>query len=127
MNTFYENDYDSDENENGTLNDYTPEIIAEFEEDNKLSIINFYKEKLSKEPEFIGIKNISCGKILNIIENIHLEKLNKNDYELNEIQYNIFNDMYLELSSFSNIKKTMVNNVNFYNLITKQIFDIIYV
>jgi hypothetical protein len=127
MNTFYENDYDTDENENGILNDYTPEIIAEFEEDNKLSIINFYKEKLSKEPEFIGIKNISCGKILNIIENIHLEKLNKNDYELNEIQYNIFNDMYLELSSFSNIKKTMVNNVNFYNLITKQIFNIIYV
>ena len=67
MNSYLENDYDSDDIDSNLYKEYTPDILAEFEEDKKITVVQFYKEKLSKEPEFIGIKNISCGKILNII------------------------------------------------------------
>ena len=63
---FDENDYDSDENIE--YNEYTPDIIEEFKYDKKIEIVNFYKEKFSREPEFIGIKNISSGKILSFIK-----------------------------------------------------------
>ena len=83
-----ENDYDS--SEDIEYDEFTVDIIAEFNYDKKIEIISFYKEKLSKEPEFIGIKNICCGKILSFIEDTtKSEKLIKKTINLilNNILY----------------------------------------
>ena len=118
MNYFDENDYDS--SEDIEYNEFTIDIIKEFNHDKKTEIVNFYKEKLSKEPEFIGIKNICTGKILSFIENTSKhEKLTKIDYKLNLEQYYIFIDMYSELN--------LTGNYNIFNLVTKKIFSKIYV
>ena len=86
---FDENDYDSD-NDNEYI-EFTADIIEEFNYDKKIKIVSFYKEKLSKEPEFIGIKNVCSGKILSFIEDTtkHV-KLTKKDYKVNFEQYSIF-------------------------------------
>jgi len=121
MNYFEENDYDSSEdNEYNEYNEFTADIIAEFNYDKKIEIVSFYKEKLSKEPEFIGIKNICAGKFLFLIENTtKSEKLTKKDYKLNFEQYSIFIDMYSELN--------LTGNYHIFNLVTKKIFSKIYV
>lgn len=115
---FEENEYDSDE-----INEYcefTSDIIEELNYDKNIKIVSFYKEKLSKEPEFIGIKNICCGKIFSFIENItEVKKLSKNDYKLNFEQYCIFINMYSDL----NIK----GNYDIFNTVTKKIFEKIYI
>lgn len=115
---FDENDYDSEENYD-MYGEYTPDIIAEFMYDKKIEIIGFYKDKLVKEPEFIGIKNISCGEILSMIESTKKEKLNNSDYKLNFEQYLLFKNMYSEL----NLQVSM----NIFNNLTKKIFNRIYV
>jgi hypothetical protein len=113
-----ENDYDS--NEENEYVELSADIISEFNYDKKIEIINFYKEKLYKEPEFIGLKNISSCKLLDFIENTtKYVNLNKNDYKLNFEQYTIFNDMYSEL----NLK----GSYDIFNLVTKKIFSKIYV
>ena len=127
-----ENDYDSDEMDINSYNEFSLDIIAEFEEDKKIQIIDYYKNLLYKEPEFIGIKNICSGMILSIIENINNMNninyaINKTDYQLNTVQCYIFNDMYLELNSILNFKKQLTQNINIYNLVTKKIFEKIYV
>ena len=115
---FDENEYDSDENYE--YNEFTADIIAEFSNDKKIEIVSFYKEKLSKEPEFIGIKNICAGKILSFIEDTTKpEKLTKKDYKLNFEQYLIFIDMYSELN--------LTGNYHIFNSVTKKIFSKIYV
>ena len=127
MNPYLENDYDSDDIDSILYKEYTPDILAEFEEDKKIEVIQFYKEKLSKEPEFTGINNISCGKILNIIENTNKNyKIYKHGYKLNEDQYYIFNDMYSELNNILNNKKKLIQDFNIYNIVTNKIFKIIY-
>lgn len=127
MNPYLENDYDSDDIDSILYKEYTPDILAEFEEDKKIEVIQFYKEKLSKEPEFTGINNISCGKILNIIENTNKNyKIYKHGYKLNEDQYYIFNDMYSELNNILNNKKKLIQDLNIYNIVTNKIFKIIY-
>jgi len=128
MNPYLENDYDSEEIDSNLYKEYTPDILAEFEEDKKIEVVQFYKEKLSKEPEFIGIKNISCGKILNIIENNNKNHKNhKYCYKLNENQYYIFNDMYSELNNILNNKKKLIQDLNIYNIVTNKIFDLVYI
>jgi len=118
MNYFEENDYDS--SEDNEYNEFTADIIAEFNYDKKIEIVSFYKEKLSKEPEFIGIKNICSGKIILFIEDTtKLEKLTKKDYKLNYEQYSIFINMYSELN--------LTGNYHIFNLVTKKIFSKIYV
>ena len=115
---FDENDYDS--SEDNEYNDFTADIIAEFNYDKKIEIVSFYKEKLRKEPEFIGIKNICSGKILSFIEDTTKpEKLTKKDYNLNFEQYSIFIDMYSELN--------LTGNYHIFNSVTKKIFEKIYV
>ena len=53
-----DNDYDTDdENTKYTF----LEKINDNEYFEKILIINYYKNLLSYEPEFIGINNISCG------------------------------------------------------------------
>ena len=121
MNYFEENDYDS--SEDNEYNEFTADIIAEFNYDKKIEIVSFYKEKLSKEPEFIGIKNICSGKILSFIEDTNKvekpKKLTIKDYKLNFEQYSIFIDMYSELN--------LTGNYYIFNLVTKKIFSKIYV
>lgn len=115
---FEENDYDS--SEDNEYNEFTVDIIAEFNYDKKIEIVSFYKEKLSIEPEFIGIKNICAGKFLFFIEDTTKpEKLTKKDYKLNFEQYSIFIDMYSELN--------LIGNYNIFNSVTKKIFRKIYV
>ena len=120
-NNYFDNDYSDDENDLNNKDELTSDIIEELNYDNKISIINFYKDKLLKDPEFIGLKNICSGKILNIIEN-NLNssniKISKNDYKINLEQYYIFNDMYLELN--------LEPNNHIFNLVTNKIFKIIY-
>ena len=114
---FYENEFDSDENE---YFEYSLDIIEDFKYIKKNKILSFYKEKLSKEPEFIGIRNICSQKILSLIEDTNKpEKLTKKDYKLNYEQYSIFKDMYSELN--------LIGNYHIFNLVTKKIFNIIYV
>ena len=128
MNSYLENDYDSDDIDSNLYKEYTPDILAEFEEDKKITVVQFYKEKLSKEPEFIGIKNISCGKILNIIENTNKNYKNyKYGYKLSTEQYYIFNDMYSELNNVLNNKKNLIQDLNIYNIVTNKIFDLVYI
>lgn len=115
---FDENEYDSDEN--NEYIEFSLDIIAEFKYDKKIEIVSYYKEKLSKEPEFIGIKNICSGKILSFIEDTTKpEKLTKKDYKLNFEQYSIFIDMYSELN--------LIGNYHIFNTVTKKIFNKIYV
>lgn len=115
---FDENEYDSDED--NEYIEFSPDIIAEFKYDKKIEIVSYYKEKLSKEPEFIGIKNICSVKLLSFIEDtVKPEKLTKKDYKLNFEQYSIFIDMYSELN--------LIGNYHIFNLVTKKIFNKIYV
>lgn len=115
---FEENEYDSDEE--NEYNEFSPDIIAEFKYDKKIKIVSFYKEKLNKEPEFIGIKNICSGKILFFIEETTTpDKLTKKDYKINFEQYLIFIDMYSELN--------LTGNDEIFNSITKKIFNNIYI
>lgn len=116
----YENDYDSDIEQN-EYRELTNDIAYEERYDKKMLIVNHYRDLLYYEPEFIGIKNISCHKILSIIENIKYPLiLKKNDYRLNLDQIYIFNCMYKDLFKSSNSKEV-------YNSVVKKLFDLIYV
>lgn len=122
---FEDNDFDYEEDEND-LKEFTIDIINEIEYDIKIEIITFYKNLLMKEPEFIGIKNISCGEILNIIEttcdeSISINKININKffYELNSVQNDLFINMYDELN--------IIGNNDIFNRVTNKIFKKIYV
>lgn len=116
-----DNDYDTDD-ENSK---YT--ILEKFNDNNyfeKISIINYYKNLLSYEPEFIGIKNISSGEILKIIETYYRPKtINykqyKKMYKLNLDQNYIFNNLYIDLE--------MKGNIDIYSVVTNKIFNKIYV
>tara|TARA_B110001450_G_C17556825_1_gene455022 strand:- start:624 stop:998 length:375 start_codon:yes stop_codon:yes gene_type:complete len=116
-----ENDYDTDE-ENSKHN-YI-EKLNHYEYSTKISIINYYKNLLMFEPEFIGIKNISSGEILKIIQQTkNIEKINykqyKKRYHLNYDQYYIFNNLYYDLE--------LECNINIFNTVTNKIFRKIYV
>ena len=77
-----------------------------------------FKNYIKHEPEFIGIKNISSSKILNIIENT--KNININYINLNNNQINLFDNLYKEL-----FNKT--ENYKLYTTVTNKIFKIIYV
>ena len=95
MNYYDDDEYDSDLEYYEFNDKLSPELINEFQTDKKLSIINFYKNILYLEPEFIGIRNISSVDILYIIETTKVAKLHKKDYLLTNDQVNIFNNMYI--------------------------------
>ena len=113
-----DNDYSDEDDEEIELSD---DIKEELEYDMKINIINKFKSYITYESEFIGIKNISSGKILEIIEN---NKNNTNicsyDYCLNDYKIDLFNNLYIELFN-------KVSNRNMYNIITNKIFEVIYV
>ena len=116
-----DNDYDTDD-ENSK---YTVlEKLNDNEYHEKISIIDYYKDLLSREPEFIGIKNISSGEILKIIETYRRSKRfnykqYKKMYKLNIEQYYIFNNLYTDLE--------IEGNIDIYNIVTNRIFNKIYI
>ena len=117
-----ENDYDSC-GDCELSNEFTVDVINEMENDKKIGIIDHYKNLLMSEPEFIGIKNVCSGKILNVIYdnyyNVNNYSLNKKCYKINSEQCKIFDNMYSELN--------LVNNYDIYNIVVKKLFDLIYV
>jgi len=114
-----DNDYDSCNDDDYI--ELNPDILKEIEHDIKINIIQFYKELLYNEPEFIGIYNISSFEILYIIETTHcVGKLYKKDHDLTDDQIKIYDNMYIDL--FKN-KST----IDIYNTVTNKIFDKIYV
>ena len=120
--------YLNDDNDYDTDDDNSKYTVLEKINDNdyfeKISIINYYKDLLSCEPEFIGIKNISSGEILKIIETYYRpQRINykqyKKMYKLNLDQHYIFNNLYIDLE--------MKGNIDIYNIVTNKIFNKIYV
>jgi len=99
---FNENDDYSDEYDE--YDDIPESLIQERLFEKQMNIIFFYKELLMKESEFIGIKNISTFKILDIIQNTTTYSLNVlNDRLFNKNiltcdQIEIFKNMYSELN-----------------------------
>lgn len=118
-----DNDYDND-NDN-EYNDYTEDILAEIKLDNKINIIDYYKNILLKDPDFIGLKNLSLIKFLNIIEctNSNYKKKSRlekrNQHKITEEQFNIFYNIFIDLDINYNDNK--LRNV------IDSIFNIIYV
>lgn len=115
-----DNDYDSEKDCND-YREFSLEILNEIEQNRKLSIIHFYKDKLYQEPEFTGIYSISSYDLLCLIENTNVaSKLLNKDYTLSNEQIVIFDNMYIELFN----KKS---DINIYDSVTKKIFSKIYV
>jgi hypothetical protein len=117
MNFYNENNYSSsdDDEENEELT----EIQNEKEYDKKIKIIQEFKDFIILEPEFIGIKNISSYKILNIIENTYYPFYNiKNNINNEQLRY--FKRLYDDLLI------TDYNNEIIYSVIY-EIFKNIYV
>ena len=97
MNLLDDNDI-SDNDDINDLADIPFYILNEIEYDRKNSIILFYKNLLLKEPEFIGIKNINSGFILEKINNLHNTKnINCNKLILTNEAFNLFKKMFDEL------------------------------
>jgi hypothetical protein len=111
------NEYWSDEDQDYLIEE-DPEILADMLYEKNIQIISFYKEQLMKEPEFIGIKNMCSGKILDIIQNTK-SPIKFNKTTLTNDQVRIFNNMYADLEL----------NLDYYiyTAVKKKIFDIIYV
>lgn len=109
------NDYD--ENCEDNIGEIDENILLELEQNRKLNILSRFKEYISKEPEFCGIKNVSEYKILDILENKNCKTVNL-DISLESLD--IFDDMYKEIYGIS-------NNHNFYKSKISSIFNLIYV
>ena len=118
-----DNDYDYDSDYEKNKYNFL-EKLNDYEYLEKITIINYYKNLLSYEPEFISIKNICSGQILKLIETYRRalkfnNKQYKNIYKLNIDQYNIFNNLYYDLE--------LEGNIDIYNTITYKIFNKIYI
>lgn len=99
-----------DEIEDSTKNE---EIEIENEYCRKIDILLNFKNDISMEPEFIGIKNINCQIILDIIENtFYKNKIHK--YILTKDQMRYFKKLYFDLKiDYINedIIQTVVNKI----------------
>jgi len=103
-----------------TIEEYTLDERAEndletlelLEQERKWNVISNFKEFISREPEFIGIKNLSSQEILNIIETT---TTNKNNKEYPEWQMSFLIDLINELGHIS-------FNIDF----VKNVYDNIY-
>lgn len=97
---------------------FNKELEKEIKYDNDIDSIIFYKEKLEKHPDFIAIKNICSGEILNIIKKSQL--VNKGNYgNFDDDIYDIFYKMCDELEISLNKEKI--------NYVINKIFKRIYV
>tara|TARA_B100001093_G_C26794403_1_gene1000466 strand:+ start:1173 stop:1532 length:360 start_codon:yes stop_codon:yes gene_type:complete len=118
---YFEEGEINEDNEDNERGEYTQDILNEMELDFKIEIINNYKELLIKDPDFIGINNLSNIKLLNIIEDINNNKILrfKKEHYVTPEQFNIFINMYNELNI--NYNTNIIQNV------INKIFSIIYV
>jgi hypothetical protein len=97
MNILDDNDFSDNEDIND-IGDIPYDILKEMEYDLNNNIILHYKQLLLKEPEFIGIKNINSGFILEKINNLHnFNSIKCNKLILTNEQYKIFQNMFDEL------------------------------
>lgn len=119
-----------------TIDDLTQENENEIEYERKLSIVQFYKSLLVKEPEFIGISRLSSGRILNIIELEYLKYQNmvqRRNKNVNIIQQRLTTYVNIvtldQINLFDNMFNDLKLNKNkyIYNLIIKKIFKTLYV
>ena len=118
------------------IDDLTQENDNEIEYERKLSIVQFYKSLLVKEPEFIGISRLSSGRILNIIELEYLKYQNmvqRRNKNVNIIQQRLTTYVNIvtldQINLFDNMFNDLRLNKNkyIYNLIIKKIFKTLYV
>lgn len=117
MSRFLDLPNDYDENCEDNIGEIDENILLELEENRNLRILSRFKEYISKEPEFYGIKNISEYKILEILENKNCKTVNL-DISLETLD--IFDDMYKEIYGIS-------NSPIFYKSKISCIFNVIYV
>ena len=118
---FNMDDYEYESGDSDDLIEYNSETVAELKLDQDLLIVQFYKNLLIMEPEFIGINNICCADLLYLINSTIVPiKLMKKDHILNQEQNKIFTNMYRDL-------KIKCGSSAIYNSVTKKIFNKIYV
>ena len=122
----YFEDFDYDDcNEFNEKGEYTQEIIQENLLDSKVSIVNYYKNILINDPDFIGIKNLSDIMFLYIIENTNdiinpISRIEKRkQHEITQEQHIIFIELFNELNI--NYNKNKLQNI------INKILKIIYV
>jgi hypothetical protein len=92
-----------------------PEIIELIEEERKWKVISNFKEFISKEPEFLGIHNLSSQTILNIIET-STSNVNKKEYPKWQIGFltKLINEVTNILPD-TNLVKNVYDNI-YYNM-----------
>lgn len=110
-----EMDYDSDCSD--TYAEFSDEIVAELKQNSQLVSISLFKECISKEPEFIGINNISSCDLLYILLN---PKKTNAKIKISKYQLELFQDICNEI--FDKIYPD-----EYYNRVSEQIFSRIYV
>lgn len=112
-----ENDYSDPDDSFDTI----PFDLAEnITLDGRLEMLYQFKKMIEKEPEFIGIHNISSYKIYNIIMNTNKPSLTKNSYQLTMDQLDIFKDLY-------NILELEKNDAMILDTVANKIMNVIYV
>lgn len=94
-----------------------PEIIELIEEERKWKAISNFKEFISKEPEFLGIHNLSSQTILNIIETSS-SNVNKKEYPNWHIKF---------LTELINDVTNFPPNINLVKNVYDNIYDKMYV
>lgn len=108
-----------------TIEEYTLDERAEndsetlelLEQERKWKVISNFKEFISNEPEFIGIKNLSSQEILNVIETT---TSNKNNKEYPEWHISFLIDLINELGHIS-------FNIDFVKNVYDNIYDKMYI
>ena len=103
-----ENDYDFD------LEDDVQESNYLIDNDNSfnktIEIINFYKDKLIKEPTFIGINRLCAYELYSIINSCNDKKISKKSH-ISFDEEIIFYDLLNELN-IKNITTNLINNIS---------------
>lgn len=99
-----DNDY-SDEEDN-EIAEYPEWFLVEESYFQDLNAINKFKEHISLEPEFYGIKMVKSGDILNIFNNV--QNISCAKTILTKYQTKLFEDLYMTL--FGN--KNTTHNYN---------------
>lgn len=94
-----------------------PEIIDLIEEERNWKVISNFKEFISKEPEFLGIHNLSSQTILNIIETSS-SNVNKKEYPKWHIRF---------LTELINYVTNSPPNINLVKNVYDNIYDKMYV
>tara|TARA_B100000035_G_C21032170_1_gene569036 strand:+ start:1929 stop:2264 length:336 start_codon:yes stop_codon:yes gene_type:complete len=107
-------DYDSDSDTSDTYAEVSDEILEELKLESQLRSICIFKEWISREPEFIGINNISSQELLDILSCSNIKKSKKS---LTEYQLKLFKD--LSVCLFDEIYDDQYYNNVYYKICQK--------